>query len=156
MTTDFKYRVSRKTWLNFYIQITREIFFFSTYIESSFPEPYSKEHSRHIVLLNKQQKIDFFKFWNPPNPLTKLAPSTEECKASRCTRSHFPRVSLMSSSWLHMHTHDAPAPFFITAFDSPRSSRRSLPRTNNVQARVLALHLIAPAIYKSIPGYYTR
>ena len=39
-------------------------------MESSIPAPYSKEYSRHIVLLNKQKKIDFLKFWNPPYPLT--------------------------------------------------------------------------------------
>ena len=61
MTTDFKNRVSRKKRLNFYIQITREIFFFLTYIESSISSPYSKEYSRHIVLLNEQKKIDFLK-----------------------------------------------------------------------------------------------
>ena len=61
MTTDFKNRVSRKERLNFYIQITREIFFL-TYIESSILAPYSKEYSRNIVLLNKQNKIDFLKF----------------------------------------------------------------------------------------------
>ena len=62
MTTVFKNRVSRKKRLNFYIQITREIFVYLTYIESLIPAPYSKEYSRHIVLLNKQKKIDFFKF----------------------------------------------------------------------------------------------
>ena len=45
-------------------------FFFLTYIESSIPAQYSKEYSRHIVLLNKQKKIDFLKFWNPRNPLS--------------------------------------------------------------------------------------
>ena len=59
MTTDLKNRVSRKERINFYIQITREIFSFKTYTESSIPAPYSKEYSRHIVLLNKQRKIDF-------------------------------------------------------------------------------------------------
>ena len=58
MTTDFKNRVSRKKRLNVYIQITREIKI-ETYIESSIPAPYSKEYSRHIVLSNKQKKIDF-------------------------------------------------------------------------------------------------
>ena len=59
MNTDFKNRVSRKKRLNFYIQITRDFFFFLIYIESSIPAPYSKilgEYSRHIVLLNKQKK----------------------------------------------------------------------------------------------------
>ena len=63
MTTYLKNRVSRKKRLNFYIQITREYkIIFLTYIESSIPAPYSKEYSKHIVLLNKQKKIDFLKF----------------------------------------------------------------------------------------------
>ena len=60
MTTDFKNKVSRKKRLNFYIQITREIFFFYTYIESSIPALYSKKYSAHIVLLNEQIKKLFF------------------------------------------------------------------------------------------------
>ena len=51
-----------------------KFFFFLTYIELSIPAPYSKEYSRHIVLLNKQKKIDFLKFWNPPNPLKMSKP----------------------------------------------------------------------------------
>ena len=45
-------------------------FFFLTYIESSIPAPYSKEYSRHIVLLDKQkQKLIF---WNFETRLTTL------------------------------------------------------------------------------------
>ena len=84
MTTDFKNRVSRKKRLNFYIRITREqIFFFN--LESSIPAPYSKEYSRHIVLLNKQKKIDFLKFGNPPNPL-------RQCPALQGQKNFYSRI----------------------------------------------------------------
>ena len=90
MTTDFKNRVSRKKRLNFYIQITREKKFFLTYIESSIAAPYSKEYSRHIVLLNRQRKLIFWNFETHLNSF--LVPVHSSTKFELDT-SKFARVS---------------------------------------------------------------
>ena len=102
MTTDFKNRVSIKKRLNFYNQITREIFFFLPYIESSIPALYSEEYSRHIVLLNKQKKIDFLKFGNPPNPLINY--SKKRLKSLWIRKVNLEILTTSENVWLKIHS----------------------------------------------------
>ena len=64
-----KWSFEKKAIKSLHSNNTWNFFFFSTHTESSIPAPYSKEYSRHIVLLSKQKKIDLLKFRNPPNPL---------------------------------------------------------------------------------------